>query len=318
METRRAGEVRALSGSRIEGVVMRYGALGTIPGGRRERFMPGAFGSVPDAIDLTLQHDPASVVGRVALTDSATELRAAGEVTPAVHELVRRRALTGFSVEMMVSGERTVPDFGASVREVHGASLEGLSVVDEAAYPASGIEARRKAGRLRTTIPTGRRMDCRCSGKVTREKTVTLKRIQFDPGAFRLVEEELARRAREIHAIGRGAGDVVATAGTGSLRLTVANGGALRIGITPLATEAGRRVSELVAAGVAVFARPVIDFDLSEYEIDGDTAVIQSADFRYVLVKPTDRTEGLDALVYGRTTTEGRGLSMRRRRLLLA
>ena len=81
METRRAGEIRALTSNRIEGVAMRYGTLATIEGGRRERFLPGAFAPLPDAIDLTLQHDPGSVVGRVTLTDSPTELRAAGEVT---------------------------------------------------------------------------------------------------------------------------------------------------------------------------------------------------------------------------------------------
>ena len=147
---------------------MRYGALGTIPGGRRERFMPGAFGSLPDAIDLTLQHDPGSVVGRVSLTDSATELRAAGEVTPAVHELVRRRALSGLSVEIDVVSEATVADFGASVREVRAAVLGGLSVVDLPAYPASGLEARRGLGGFRTEIKPRRTMDCKCAGQGAR------------------------------------------------------------------------------------------------------------------------------------------------------
>lgn len=304
---------------------MRYGAVGTIPGGRRERFLPGAFGALPGAIDLTLQHDPRSIVGRVKLTDSPTELRAAGEVTPAVHELVRRGALSGFSVEMLVTGERTVPDYGASIREVRAASLEGLSVVDTPAYPASGIEARRKTpGRLNTFIPPGKPGDCRCSGQVERVTDVTIKRIQFDQRSW---DEMLAKikakaegvigQADEVLAISRGAGDVVATTGTGSLGLSLAAGGALAISIDPLDTEAGRRTRELVEAGVDVYARPVVDFAESEYEVEGDTAVVRRAVFRYILVKPTDRTGGhLEPLrPVGR---EGRGLSMRRRRLLLA
>ena len=314
METRQGGELRALSGSRIDGIAMRYGSVGMIPGGRRERFLPGAFGSVPDAIDLTLQHDPASVVGRVALTDSATELRAAGEVTPAVHELVRRRALTGFSVEMMVSGERTVPDFGASIREVHRASLEGLSVVDEGAYPASGIEARQRSGGFITAIKPRRVMDCRCSKKLGGETTV-VRKIAFDPKAFDRMLREVQAETREVLAIARGAGDVAATTGTGSLTLSRAAGGALNIGLTPLATEAGRRVAELVAAGVGVYARPVIDFDESEYTVDGETATILEALFSFVLVKPTVRSAGLDPL---RPVRSARGLSLARRRLLVA
>ena len=41
----------------------------------------------------------------------------------------------------------------------------------------------------------------------------------------------------------------------------------------------------------------MIDFGVSEYEIDGDAALIREALFSYILVKPTDRTAGLDPLV---------------------
>ena len=54
---------------------------------------------------------------------------------------------------------------------------------------------------------------------------------------------------------------------------------------------------ELVAAGVEVFARPVIDFDASEYEVRDNVAVVTVAGFSYILTKPTDRTRGLDPLV---------------------
>ena len=177
----------------------------------------------------------------------------------------------------------------------------------------------RERGRLRTRIPAE---DARQNGLPlhgegdARDTTVTLKRIQFHQEAWDDVLAKVTAEAEEVMAIARGAGDVVATTRTGSLTLAAAAGGALAITLNPLDTEAGRRVRELVDAGVEVYARPVIDFDGSEYEIDGETALIRSADFRYILVKPTDRTEGLDPLEG--TTREGRGLSMRRRRLLLA
>ena len=41
----------------------------------------------------------------------------------------------------------------------------------------------------------------------------------------------------------------------------------------------------------------MIDFDASEFTIEGDVALITAADFAYILVKPTDRTGGLEPLV---------------------
>ena len=87
----------------------------------------------------------------------------------------------------------------------------------------------------------------------------------------------------------------------------------LRVDVDPLDTPAGRQVRETIAAGVPVYARPVIDFDASEFKVDGDTATVSRAEFRYVLVKPTDAAEGLDPLKRER---EGRGLSLRRRILI--
>ena len=281
---------------------MRYGALGTIDGGRRERFLPGAFGSLPDAIDLTLQHDPRSIVGRVALTDSATELRAAGEVTPAVHDLVRRRALSGLSVEIVVTDETTVPDFGASVREVRAARLAGLSVVDAPAYPASGIEARRGFGGFRTEMKPRRRMDCKCADGDASE-------VEFGPDAFRGVE------GLDVTAIARGAESVIASTATGSLTLRRAAGGALAVSLSPIDTEAGRRTRELLDAGQPVFARPIWTTDQSEFEVRDGVAYVSRAWFQYLLVRPVPEGDarGLDALKRER---EGRGLTLRRRLLI--
>ena len=80
---------------------------------------------------------------------------------------------------------------------------------------------------------------------------------------------EIKDEAREVMAISRGAGDVLATTKTGSLGLSLAAGGALAISIAPLATEAGRRVQELVDADVQVYARPLLDFQASSVRDPG-------------------------------------------------
>ena len=143
-----------------------------------------------------------------------------------------------------------------------------------------------------------------------------MSQIEFDVGAWDDVIREV-KAGRNVSAIGRGAGDVIADTATGSLGLAVA-GGALALSLWPLDTEAGRRLRELVGAGVGVYARPMIDFEESDYELEegrasgaGTVARIRRASFSFVLVKPTDRTEGLDPL---KPRPEGRD---RRRRIWL-
>ena len=308
METRQGAELRALPGSKIAGVAMKYDVMGRTSGGRRERFLPGAFGQVPAEMSVSLQHDQNSIVGRVKLTDTATELRADGEVTPSVHSLIRRGFLNGFSVEFDVTDEATVPDFGASVREVRGALLGALSVVQVPAHPASRLEARaevrQRAGGFRTRLKTGRTMDCKCAGGEARE-------VIFEVPAFRGVEQ------LDVTAISRGANDVIASTATGSLTLTRTAAGALSILMIPLDTAAGRGLEELVDADVDVYARPTWTTDESEFEVVDGVARVTRAFFKYLLVRPVpeDDARGIDPL---RPVRSARGLSLSRRRLLLA
>ena len=94
--------------------------------------------------NITLQHDPGIVLARGAtLTDSPTALSVSAILAEgaAALQLVKRRALNGFSVEF--NAKKVRREHG--VRVVERAELVGLSLVDKPAYPAAGAEVRAKS-----------------------------------------------------------------------------------------------------------------------------------------------------------------------------
>lgn len=115
----------------------------------RERFEAGAFGEVPPAMPLNLQHDSALiVVPDAALTDGARSLEVRADLPEgsAALSLVRRGALTGFSIEFRSQSERVE----GGIRVIERAELSGLALVDTPAYRESAAEVRgRPAARRR-------------------------------------------------------------------------------------------------------------------------------------------------------------------------
>ena len=129
---------------RVAGRVLVGAALvyGDIAPQFRERFVPGALAPVAP-VALTLQHDSGMVIldaGAFVLTDGprALEVRAELPEGSAALELVKRAALTGFSIEFTALAETRQ----AGIRVVERAELTGLSLVDRGAYPLSTAEVR--------------------------------------------------------------------------------------------------------------------------------------------------------------------------------
>ena len=343
MERRAGGELRALGGRRVAGVLLRYGDTARLPDGRLERTEPQPPDSIPATVAVNVQHDPALVAGTLTLAGDGEAIRAEGEVSPGVHDLIRRGALGGLSMEFEALRERTEQTgLSGGVRVLEAIRILGAGLVDRPAYPASGVEARRKLGGYGTRIVYGNESDCSCAGAdcdtvsveadgfealrlmqegaikdgtdlATRLRTIrgitdeALERIRNSP-----VHREGGRSVPQVSAIARGAGDVVADTVTNSLRFEFRKDG-MHVIVDPLDTEAGRRIRELIGAGVAVHARPVIDFKRSAFVKDGRTARFSLAWFDYVLVKPTNRTRGVDPL----RELLNRPVSRRRKRLLL-
>lgn len=162
-ETRQGGELRALAGRNVGGVLLRYSDTARLADGRLERFEAGSLDPLPGEVAVNVQHDPAMVAGRLALTGDEEAIRAEGEVSPGVHDLVRRGALGGLSVEFRALRESPGP-----VRVIERAELLGAGLVDRPAYPLSSVEARARAGRLGGRFELRRDQSCKCRSGGTR------------------------------------------------------------------------------------------------------------------------------------------------------
>ena len=129
-------EIRA-AGTSLVGTAVRYNTPALV-NGRRESFVPAAFGRLPD-IRLNLQHSDQVVSDAIEWADSPESLDfVAHRVQPGVLRLVERGALQGASVEMRVSDDLLEGD----MRTIRRAELVGLSVVDRPAHPGSRVETR--------------------------------------------------------------------------------------------------------------------------------------------------------------------------------
>ncbi|MXY79126.1 MAG: hypothetical protein F4Y94_05440 [Chloroflexi bacterium] len=214
-------------------------------------------------------------------------IRIEAPATPAIREAVAggKRFM---SVEFVSLEERTT---AGGIREIVRALVPDVALVTDPEYGQTAAELRQR-GAFITSIATDTEMDCRCSGTLAEDNVYE---VSFSPGSFDDLLRDVRSGGRNVSAISRGAGDVVADTRTGSLRLRRTDDGGLGIGIDPLDTLAGRSTRELIEAGVAVLARPVLS-DESGFEVEGNVARISEAVFSYILVKPTDREGGQQPL----------------------
>ena len=140
---RRYAEFRATEDGRtLSGRALVYGDVSPQ---FQERFVPGAFGSI-EPVPLNLQHDPGMILvnaAGLALIDSerALEVRATLPPQSAAVQLVKRGALRGFSIEFHAREERRE----AGIRVIEKATLTGVALVDDGAYPLSRPEVRASA-----------------------------------------------------------------------------------------------------------------------------------------------------------------------------
>ncbi len=310
METRPAGEVEVRE---TEDGPHLYGSMiweGRPARRRREIFAPGSVGWPAQGVGIVTEHWSTSPEVR-----ALPERQSDGRITiraPANDEIQAAVAAGKkfMSVEFFPIRERRT---AGGIREITKAFVDMAALVPSAEYPDTGVEVRQTGG-YRTRLKTRRPMDCKCAGQGAGAGVDT---IQFDAGAFDRVLRDVAAGNRNVSAIGRGAGDVVADTNTGSLTLRTAAGGVLVIDIAALDTEAGRAFEELATAGVEVFARPIIDFDESTFDVDGNVATVSAATFSYILTKPTERTGGQDPLVPRREGRAAAVIPWDRRRWLL-
>ena len=144
------------AGAVVTGIAMPYGTTARILDMFDEQVEPGAL-QFSDVI-LNRMHQRTEPIARtggggLTLEDSAAALRLRAEIPeymPAVRDMVARRILRGFSVEMRVTAE----DWPAPDRRIiRAATLTGIGLVDRPAYGAATAAIARRMLQCRTATP---------------------------------------------------------------------------------------------------------------------------------------------------------------------
>ena len=284
----RAGLEFRIAGRTLSGVAMRYGDVSP---DFRERFEPGAFGTVPATIPVNLQHDSAIVVAeRAVLADSPRELRVRADLPEgsAALKLVRRGALSGFSIEFNAHSERRE----AGIRVIERAALTGLALVDSGAYPGATAEVRARRGRtLRQRIPANTNIGCRCSGVTCKFARITGEAMQE---AFTKAWDD----AVEVLAVRSSYGAPLASKSAGTLRARM-DGDDAEVEVDLPTGPDGDAVLRAIEDTGAVLARPYLDAALSEGIEEaaratgaGNVMVYSRMRVRSIVIGATDEREG--------------------------
>ena len=313
----RAGTEFRVAGRVLSGRVMVYGDVAP---SHRERFVPGSLAPVP-AVPMRLQHDPALEIlpaGGFILNDTARalEVRAELPADSAALRLVKRGALSGWSVGFHAREERRE----AGVRVIERAALVEISLVDVGAYPGARAEVRARSGRtLRASVPYDRALACECiaqKGPGSGGACVPLAKFAkvAGDGMADAINGALAD-AGEVLAVYKDYARPLGSARRGTLRATSTDEG-LDIEVDLPTGEAGDlAVSAAEAAGI--IARPLVDYDRSEFTDGPDGRTVTKAHLRAILIGSTDAREGWPDATIDYEGEGRRAAPPRRRRLWL-
>ena len=301
MIERRAGQNFRVQGRTVSGTALRYGDVADM-GRFREMFVAGAFSPI-GSVALNLQHDESRVLAKsgngLVLADGRRSLEVRAELRgKAEHDLVRRGALRGFSIEFRAKNQR----YEGGTRIIESAELTGLALVDEPAYSESLAEARRargtgktarlKAGRvLRSKIPYDKSLACECLKRGGGAACIPLARFSkvAGDGMAEVINSALAE-ARDVLAVMGEYKRPIASASRGTLRARSTADG-LEIDIDLTSGEVGDAVVDAhLSAGVVV--RPLIDFDRSEFTDTDRGREYTKPWLRALLVGSTDSKGG--------------------------
>lgn len=307
MVEHREGVSFRVSGRTLSGRALVYGDIAP---DFRERFEPGAFGEVRE-IPINLQHDRSIIIAeRAILTDTARSLdvRADLPAGSAALELVRRGALSGFSIEFHARAQR----YEGGMRVVERADLTGLALVDRGAYPQATAEVRARSGRtMRATIPANTDLDCDCVGAGCKVKFLT-------DALAQAIQEGIEEGKAWVAAHGSYR-TPLASASRGTVRARMVGDDA-EVEIDLPDSDAGREVLA-AAADAGVVVRPFVDREAAEFTTDAEgVTTYTKAPIRAFIVSATDKREGWPDPVLVPTPgmdPEGRRAAPRRRRLWL-
>ena len=312
----RAGAEIRLSGRVLAGRAMVYSLPATVAPGRREMFLPGAFGSKRLAVPLNLQHDPGLVLAEAGTFDlfdtpEALTMRAELPERSAAIRLVQRKALRGLSVEFKATRERQE----GTLRVIERARLRAVGLVDAPAYPASLVEVRARLGQtIRATVPSGVQLDCDCLR--TAEGRAEARWAEFQETAVRdMFDSVFAEAAGKDAVAALGAyGQPLASTAKGTMRGRM-RGKDLEVEID-LPDDPNGRAVLAANESAGLVARPFVDTAQSQFEIVDETAKYSKAPLRAMILSATDRRRNWPDLSFIPTPEELLGDRAKVRRML--
>ena len=305
-------EFRVSGGRTLIGEAVKYGRLNPRPApgieARSERFEAGSIEPMYP-VQLTLQHDPERRLagtedGTLRLRDGTDALWIEADLREGSAELdlVRRRALTGLSVEFIARLERRE----AGVRVLQRAAMPCVSLVDIGSHETS-VELRAAEARaatviatIRSTITSGARLRCECSGPDCGYASFEPKALADMADKISSDEMVLSTWASYDRPLGANT--------TGRVRAEVTPQG-LALAVDVPDTADGRLLLD-AAETSGVVVRPYLDAAASDSVIEGTgenaTRRYRSAVVRSLVVSSTDARQGWDVPVIERRTAAGR------------
>ena len=154
-----AVEIRAAAdGPHLHGVMVTEGRAAS--GGRAEVFTPGSVEWPRAGVSILAAHRLAPETRAVPVREPDGRITVRTPATPAIREAVEggRRYM---SVEFHAIRERTTR---GGVREVLQAYVPAAALVDSPEYDTTAAEVRARR-RIRSRMPLGKAVDCRCAGE---------------------------------------------------------------------------------------------------------------------------------------------------------
>ena len=259
-------------------------------GGRAELFAPGSVEWPSTGVGILLDHRQAPEVRAVPERQRdgriTVEARATDKIRAAVESGKRF-----MSVEFNSLRERTTE---GGVREIRRALVSDAALVRRPEYDVSRAEVRRRGGgRMSSRVRTNKRMDCKCPGG-------GCKTIRFRDKAFEDIPDSVVATVGSLDKI---VGIAVLSPSTSGLVIST----------SLLETQAAADLAILLGAGVAIYARPLLDLEASQTEegedraAGGRTLVVTRAVVTGVLYKAVSPAPaGLEPVTLSREGRSGR------------